>query len=429
MRKKVLLLAYGCEPGKGSEAMIGWRRATGLAEDCEVYVLTHPRGRETILKTMMAQPSPHLHFNFVTLPAFLDPWERFPGEQFIQARYILWQIAAFLTARRLVKRIDFDVVHHVSWTTMTGPTLAWALGRPFVWGPVGSGQMAPLQMRRHLGLKGWIKEVIRNQQVRTVRWNPLAVLAARKSRVALAANIDTYERLKQLGAPDVRVQIDSAVEEQWLAAQPREHRPTDKPVIAWASRMLARKSPQLAVEIFARVRAQRPAELWMVGTGPLLEATRLKARELGVEDDVRFWGQVSHDEVRQILSDADMFIYTSLRDTFAVPVLEAMARGVPAVTIDHHGPRSLPDDALIKVPVTDADRIVEDFTDALLRLAGSVELRNELGRRGWECVRDGHLWKHRHQEMREVYESILDEPEPMRASLPENVLAYGRRTG
>lgn len=427
MRKKILLLVYGCEPGKGSEAGIGWHRAIGLARDHEVYVLTHPRGRETILKTMMAQPNPHLHFKFVTLPAALDPWRRFPGEQFIQARYILWQIAAFLVARRLVKRIDFDVVHHASWTTMTGPTLAWALGLPFVWGPVGSGQMAPLRMRRHLGVKGWIKEAIRNQQVRTVRWNPLAILAARKSRVALAANVDTYERLKQLGAQDVRMQTDSAVEDHWLAAQPREHGPVDKPVIAWASRMLPRKSPLMAVEIFAKVREQRPAELWMIGTGAMLEPARALARELGVEADVRFWGQVTHDEVRQLLSEADMFIYTSLRDTFPVPAIEAMARGVPTVTIDHHGARSLPAEALIKVPASDADQVVEDFAGALLRLADSPELRAEIGRRGWECVRDQNLWKHRAEAMREVYGSLLGR-EPARMP-EENLLEYGRRTG
>ncbi|MEZ4569736.1 MAG: hypothetical protein R2849_05290 [Thermomicrobiales bacterium] len=200
---KILLLAYGCEPGRGSEAGIGWHWVDHLSKHHEVFVLTHPRGRASIERELAQDPRPNLHIRYVELPSLLDPWRMVPGEQAIQGRYIMWQVAAYRVARKIVAREDIDLVHHVSWTTMTGPTLAWALGKPFIWGPVGSGQQAPLNMHRFLTPRGWFREAIRNQQVATVWLNPLARAAARKSAFAFAANLDTLHRLETLGASSV----------------------------------------------------------------------------------------------------------------------------------------------------------------------------------------------------------------------------------
>ncbi|MEZ4569735.1 MAG: hypothetical protein R2849_05285 [Thermomicrobiales bacterium] len=48
----------------------------------------------------------------------------------------------------------------------------------------------------------------------------------------------------------------------------------ERVVIAWASRLMTRKAPGLAVQAFARLREQRDAELWFIGDGPLIEETR-----------------------------------------------------------------------------------------------------------------------------------------------------------
>ena len=407
---KILLLSYGCEPGRGSEAGIGWHWANHLSQQHEVFVLTHPRGRQAIQKQLAKDPRPNLHIRYVDLPAPLDPWRLLTGEQAIQARYIMWQFAAYPVARKIVASENIDLVHHVSWTTMTGPTLGWALGKPFVWGPVGSGQQAPLQMRRFLGLKGWLREAVRNTQVSTVNFNPLARAAAGHATVAFASNHDTYARLQAIGAADVRLQPDAAVDGSWLLPAPPPARARERVVIAWASRMMARKSPALALEAFARLRAVHDAELWFIGDGPLIAETRAHAARLGVQRDVKFWGWIDFDRMPELLSEADIFLFTSLRDTCPMPVMEAMARGLPIVALDHHGVRYLPDEAVLKVPVTDPDKLVPDIADALLDLALSPELRARCGAAAWASVRDGHLWTHRFAGVEEGYKAILGEP-------------------
>ncbi len=405
---KILLLSYGCEPGKGSEAGIGWHWADHLAQQHEVFVLTHPRGRDSIQARLAREPRPRLHVTYVELPRVLDPWRLATREQAIQARYIMWQAVAYREARKIIAVEDIDLVHHVSWTTMTGPTFGWALGKPFIWGPIGSGQRAPLQMRRFLGLKGWVREAVRNTQVASVHLNPLARAAAANATLAYASNHDTYQRLQDLGAENVLLQPDAAVDGSWLLPAPPAARDRERVVISWASRLMARKSPALAVEAFAKLRETQDAELWFIGDGPLIAATRALAVRLGVERDVKFWGWVEHRRVPELLSESDIFLFTSLRDTCPMPVMEAMARGLPIVALDHHGVRYLPDAAVRKVPVCDPDALVADTAQALRDLARSPELRERYGHAAWESVRNEHLWAHRFAGVEAGYASILN---------------------
>lgn len=404
---KILLLSYACEPGQGSEAATGWHWAEGLARQHDVVMITHPRGRAAIERAIAEDPDLSLRPVYIDLPDRLDPWKKHPGERHIHARYIMWQIRMFAAARKLVSQEHFDLVHHVSWVTMTGPTLGWALGRPFIWGPVGSGQKAPLQMRRHLGTKSWVKEAIRNLQVTLVGLNPLARLTARKSVAAIASNLDTLRALKRIGAKHVHLIHDSAVDERWVPDEYPERSIREKPVIAWLGRVEARKAPGLAIEAFARMRQEHDAELWIIGQGSLVEPSRELARELGVEDDIRFWGRVPHNDVPRMLREADIFLFTSLRDTFPTVVLESMALGLPVVSLNHHGLRTLTDEAIAKVEVTDPESIVVDIARELGTLVADPELRRKRGIAAWENVRLEHRWSHRYRQMREVYESVL----------------------
>lgn len=56
---------------------------------------------------------------------------------------------------------------------------------------------------------------------------------------------------------------------------------------------------------------------------------RERAAALGVERDVRFLGWLSGEELEGLWGLAELFVYPSLYEGFGLPVLEAMARGVP----------------------------------------------------------------------------------------------------
>ncbi|MEP6780807.1 MAG: N-acetyl-alpha-D-glucosaminyl L-malate synthase BshA [Gemmatimonadaceae bacterium] len=83
------------------------------------------------------------------------------------------------------------------------------------------------------------------------------------------------------------------------------------------------------VQVFARVRAEVPSMLVMVGDGPDRGDAEAEARELGVQNDVLFLGKI--DPIAPLLAGADLFLLTSDAESFGLSALEALASGVPVV--------------------------------------------------------------------------------------------------
>ncbi|MDB4305849.1 hypothetical protein N9927_04115, partial [Akkermansiaceae bacterium] len=47
-KPRVLMSAYSCEPGKGSEPEVGWRVATEMAKHADVHVITRANNNVAI---------------------------------------------------------------------------------------------------------------------------------------------------------------------------------------------------------------------------------------------------------------------------------------------------------------------------------------------------------------------------------------------
>jgi len=111
---------------------------------------------------------------------------------------------------------------------------------------------------------------------------------------------------------------------------PRNHyaRP-DQVVLTHMSNFRPVKRLRDVVEIFARVRQQRPAVLLLVGDGPERCPAMALAKELGVAEDIHLLGQ--QQEIVSLLSATDVLLLPSEKESFGLVALEAMACGVPVV--------------------------------------------------------------------------------------------------
>src|ERR1700730_15992707 len=90
---RILLSAYSCEPGKGSEPEVGWRWAWQMARWHDVTVLTRAKNEATIREGLAHKGEmPGLHFVFHDLPEPLLRLKRQLGWH--DAYYLLWQSSA-----------------------------------------------------------------------------------------------------------------------------------------------------------------------------------------------------------------------------------------------------------------------------------------------------------------------------------------------
>lgn len=401
---KILLIGHACCPGKGSEPGNTWNWAEQLSKWHEVWLIAHPQFREEVDQYVQDHPNPAIHLVWVTLSGF-DPWNPARGQFGVKLHYMLWLRKALSAARALHTSINFDVVHHVSLATISTGSPFWRIPAPFVWGPVGGGQRSPNSFLRYFGTS-WPAEIARTLRVNSLRFIPEIRRTVKRACVALATNPETEEVLRSAGARRVRFVLDCAVPPGFQSDQiPQRTRP-ERFTLLWAGRMVPQKGPLLALQGLAAVQ-DRSIQLRMVGDGPLLDALRQAARDLGIDGQVRFLGRVSHSEMKDLYRQSSGLLFTSLRDSTGNTVMEAMAHGIAPIILDHQGVGAfMPDAAGLKVPVTAPEETIDGLAAAIRRLSQNPAEAEAMGNAGWEYARTQN-WDSRGREMDQLYREVM----------------------
>jgi len=224
---KILLSAYACEPDKGSEPAVGWNIAWALSEYHEVWVLTRANNREVIENYLCAHQNPNLHFVYFDLPQWACWWKK--KQRGVQLYYYLWQLAIYPLTKRLHQQVGFDLAQHVTFVNYYKPSLLAFLPIPFVWGPVGGGESAPLKFWPGFGIRGVIYEIFRNVIRMLGELDPLVRFTAHRAALSLASTQETTARLKKLGSKRIEIFSQVGLQDQEITAQSQLSLPPDSP--------------------------------------------------------------------------------------------------------------------------------------------------------------------------------------------------------
>lgn len=377
----ILLSAYACRPNSGTEPGNGWNWATRLAErGMRIHVLTVTEGREPIERYCAKKPVPGLSFSYVEVPS------RF--RHTTGMHYAWWQWAAVGAARELHRKTPFDLVHHVTYSSIRLPTQLWRLGIPTIFGPVGGGQVTPSSMLRVFGANR-CSERLRTAFTKLLPYSIWHRLWLSKMTLVLATNVDTLVLARRLTKTRVEPWFDAALPSGFFLPEPPSFSRREGPVrLLWLGRMVPLKALPLALDVLARV--QCPATLTIAGEGMPSAVVQRMIAERGLGDRVYWAGRrLDREEVRQAYLEHDVLLFTSLRDSCPAQLVEAMGMGLPVITLDHHGARALvPDGAGIKVPVTTPEQVVRDMAKAVDHFAGmSSEEITCMSKIGWSFAR------------------------------------------
>lgn len=383
-RLKVLMSAYACEPGKGSEPGVGWAVANEMSRFHDVWVLTRANNRTAIEQELTRRPNPNLRVAYYDLPAWARSWKR--GTRGLQIYYYLWQYGAFFVARRLHRSIGFDVAHHVTIGRYWSPALVSLLGVPFVWGSVGGAETSPRALRQELSYRDRAFEHARDLAKWLGEHDPLVRATARRTSVALGATSQTARRLEGIGCGTVHVEPQvgmSAKQFSTLTASALAVTLDGQVRFASIGRPLHWKGFHLGLRAFSLVDLAR-SEYWLIANGPERAKLELLATRLGIRNRVRFLDRIpSLDDVYAVLGKIDVLIHPALHEAFGTVVLEAMAAGKPVICLDTGGPAlQVTADTGFRIPVGEASKVVAGIADAMIRLGKDKQLRHTMGEAG-----------------------------------------------
>ncbi len=422
---KVLLSAYACEPNRGSEPGIGWQWATRLAElGHEIHVVTRTNNREAIVAACAAKPIPTLHFLYFDLPKWASFWKR--GGRGVRLYYFLWQCFSYPTVRGLHRRIQFDVVHHLTFGVFRQPSLLSLLDAPFIFGPVGGGERAPYRLRSSLPRAARGREWLRDFANLYARIDPLLRLVLRRASKILCKTQETLDCIPRLYRKQCEVFLEIGADLPPATAPGHSPKPlkgysqmASTPLrVLYVGRLVPMKGLHLALPAFKHLLGEYPdARLTLVGDGPQEPELRALANELGIQTQIDWRGWVPQERLQSIYSTHDVFLFPSLHDSSGNAVLEAMTRGLPVVCLNLGGPATIIDAfSGIGVDATTPETAIQQLGEALTLLAGHPELRIFLSHGALARANTFFSWSNQVKRMNELYYALQTDPNRRAAS-------------
>jgi len=407
--RRIMVSAYGCEPGKGSEQGVGWNWMLQLAGMAELVVVTRSNNEASIEAALPIELKTRVRFEYYDLPSAIRRLKR--KEKGLYPYYLLWQWGAYRRARQLLREQPFDYAMHLTFGSIWMPTFMHRLPLPFIWGPVGGGEAVPFGLIASLPLRSRVLQYLRYGLMATFHINPLFVGVTRRACIILARTEDTARMIPSRHAGKVRVILETAVANEWMDVElardgmAAEGRPVQ---VIYTGRLVAFKNVAVAICAIAMARRRgTDLHLCIVGDGPQRGPLQILAIQEGVADQVTFTGMISQAEVMAALRGSDIYLLPSLREGGVWSLIEAMALALPVVCVNTSGMAVIADaESAVLVEPSSQQQMIDDFSSALQGLAGSPERRMELGRHARKRIEKHFLWQHKGDFMADLFDEL-----------------------
>lgn len=145
---------------------------------------------------------------------------------------------------------------------------------------------------------------------------------------------------------------------------------------------------------------------YIIGQGEERQNLENLAKSLGIEKNIKFLGQLPHEEAMKYMSKAYIFSLPSWEEGFGVVYIEAMASGRPVIGVSGEGIEDVIVDGEngFLVKPHDADEIAEKIH----RLLSDEGLAESMGEKARKDVIENFTWQKNAENTIEVYKELIN---------------------
>jgi glycosyltransferase involved in cell wall biosynthesis len=401
----ILMTAYDINPYKGSESATGWNFTLQIARFNKVIAVTRKNNRESIeqyIKEFDVDIS-NIQFYYYDFPYYLRFWKR--GARGSSLYFYLWQM--FMPLFVKINKIEFDIAHNVNFHADAFPTFLWLLGKPTVWGPINHNESIPKQYLS--ARKDYVKDRLK-WVIKTINWNldPFLQLAKTNVDMIIGGNSSVQKRLK--------VRSDKFVAMTQVASNRLKYTTTAKKEdtfnVLVVGRFLTIKSFDLALNSFENfynklsTRGREKVKLTIIGQGPLEGSLKNIVKGLTSKHNIEFVGWIEKNTMNTYYEQASMFLFPS-HEGAGMVVVEAMSHGLPVICFDNYGAGEFVDDTCsIKIPYTDLEQTIADYSSALLCLFQDKELLSKMSYAAKNVFEEKFTWNRKGDAINLIYKRL-----------------------
>ena len=419
-RLRVLLIAEACNPTWSSIPLEGYSYSRALAErpDLDVTVVTQVRNRPGLRGDPLATLAQVDFLDTEWLAAPLHKVGEFmrggsgvswtTGTAFGWPSYIAFEHQLFRRYGADLRSGRFDLIHRITPLTPTYPSpLAGWTRVPMLLGPLNGGLPWPAEypnLRRRE--KEWlvpVRNAYRLLPYYRASYQRLAGVIAGSRHTA--TEVPRWFRGRRYYLPE------NGVDPARFPPAGGWPEPQGPFTFAAVGRLVPYKGFDLTLEAMTGSPVLRGCRLVVIGDGP--ERGRLEAQATAAGlTGVTFTGWQDHASIACTLSQAQAFVFPSLREFGGAVVLEAMALGVVPVVVDYGGPGELVGDAGVRLPLAPRAALVADLRRSMERLVADPAECRRLGRAAIDRMQAEFTWPAKAVRLVEIYRDLLNGPRP-----------------
>ena len=407
---RVLLSAYSCLPGFGSEPGVGWNFAVELSNlGHDVIVLTRASNRKRIENGLI---EPNVAFLYYDLPKWISShYRKASASDHIYCFF--WQIGAYFYLRKFLRKTSVDVIHHVTLGVFRTPSFLCLFSPPFIFGPIGGGENYSLKLKRSFPLPLLIAELSRDVVNVVFSMNPLLLMTFHRSQLIICRTKDTLRYIpKRFHNKCI---IDLGIGHRYGAgiAKPKLSLPSSLKLL-YAGRPLHWKGIGITVKSFAKLKeCGVPASLTIIGIGNS-DWAKKEARKINILDAIDWRGKVEYEELIKLYGESDLLIFPSLREAGGMVAIEAMAYGLPVICLNLGGPQEVVNHdcgVVINVDDMNESQLIKSMTESISGLHQNRQLLS--GMKSGALSRSKHYsWRLVVQRIYQQIEDFLPEASP-----------------
>jgi glycosyltransferase involved in cell wall biosynthesis len=306
--------------------------------------------------------------------------------------------------RQLIREKGVEIVHQPIPVAPRFPSLMYGLGVPVIIGPLNGGMDYPAAFRSTERL--FSRAGVAFARLFVDAANAL-LPGKQRADVVLVAN----ERTRQALPSGIRGRVIELVENGidfgvWKGRSAECAAATSR--FIFIGRLVDWKAVDIVIRALEKVPS---AELELIGDGPMLDAWRSLARDLGVQDRVHFTGWLPQQECPARLQASLALVLPSVYECGGAVVLEAMAMGKPVIATEWGGPADYLDASCgMLLKPESYSQLVDGFAAAMQKLIDSPELAKSMGEAGRARAMSDFDWRRKIDQVIGIYSSLIEKP-------------------
>jgi len=227
----------------------------------------------------------------------------------------------------------------------------------------------------HLALKG-INYQISKRLYASFMFNRVKIMA---SAIIFISEFSKYEFNRLVGKPNTPQFVTLlGVDKSWQVKY--SSKKNKNPYLLFVGNVKPHKNLRNLIDAFIKIKEKIPHDLFIVGKkeGFITPDSKLLDKAKKHLDRIKFTGMVSNDLLKQIVGEADVFVFPSIYEGFGLPPLEAMAAGTPVVASNAASiPEVCGDGALYFNP-----NDINDISSKILLMINNEELKSSYVKKG-----------------------------------------------